>query len=126
MNKDIGAIREILKGILESHLGTLQVTVDKPGNFVVSGTVEAPQGKQTVQGIYFSSIVPKPKDVRFYLYAAYTHPQEFEDLSDPLKKFKKGKSCFHVKYLDDALEAEINAVVAKAIKVYQGEGWLAK
>jgi len=42
-----------------------------------------------------------------------------------MKKFKKGKSCFHVKHLDDELVEEIKSMVAKAISVYQKEGWLA-
>lgn len=77
-----------------------------------------------VRGIYFSSVVPKEKDVRFYFYPAYTHPEEFENISDRLKKFKKGKSCFHIKYLDEELENEIKFMVSKAIDVYRKDGWL--
>ncbi len=90
----------------------------------MNGTIEAPQGKKMVPGIYFSSIVPKEKDVRFYFYPAYTHPQEFENLSERLLKFKKGKSCFHVKFLDEDLETEIKQMVSKAIDVYRKDGWL--
>lgn len=124
MKTEIGEIRETLKSALESFLGPLKVRVDKPSNYEVNGTIEAPQGKKMVQGIYFSSVVPKEKDVRFYFYPAYTHPQEFEYLSDRLKKFKKGKSCFHVKFLDEELENEINGMVSKAIDIYKKEGWL--
>ncbi len=126
MKKDLTEIRESLVGALKSSFGPLKLKVDKPGNFEVSGTIEAPQGKKMVEGIYFSSIVPKEKDVRFYFYPAYTHAKDFEDLSDQMKKFKKGKSCFHIKFLDDALEAEINEMISKAVKLYQDDGWLAK
>lgn len=125
MKTEVPAIRETLKGILEAYIGLLRVQVDKPGNFEVNGTIEAPQGKKMVQGIYFSSLVPKEKDVRFYFYPAYTHPEEFENLSPELAKFKKGKSCFHVKHLDEALENEIKEMVSKAVAVYRKEGWLA-
>lgn len=124
MKKDVEEIRETLKERLMEFLGPLKIKVDKPTNFELSGTIEAPQGKKMVDGIYFSSLVPKEKDVRFYFYPAYTHPEEFENLSETLKKFKKGKSCFHVKFLDDALETEIKKMVAKAIKVYKRDGWL--
>lgn len=123
---EIADIREKLKNMLEGHLGTLKIRVDKPNNFEVNGTIVAPQGKKMVEGIYFSSIMPKTKDVRFYFYPAYTHPDEFTDLSEPLKKMKKGKSCFHVKYLDAELEKEIDEMIAKAITVYQQDGLLAK
>ena len=125
MKTTIPEIRESLKSTLEHFLGPLKVRVDKPTNYEVNGTIEAPQGKKMVKGIYFASIVPKEKDVRFYFYPAYTHPAEFEYISDQLKKFKKGKSCFHVKYLDADLELEIKQMVAKAIDLYRRDGWLA-
>ena len=78
MKTEITEIRESLKAIFEGFLGPLKVTVDKPTNFWVTGTIDAPEGKKIVNGIYFGNLVPKPKDVRFYLYAAYTHPEEFE------------------------------------------------
>ena len=121
----VNDIREALKSILESFLGPLKVNVDEEANFEVTGTIKAVQGKKIVQGIYFSSIVPKEKDVRFYFLPAYTHPNEFEDLSDQLKKFKKGKSCFHIKHLDKDLQEEIRRVVSKGIQVYKKDGLLA-
>ena len=124
MITEIAEIREQLKTLLMEYTGPLRVRVDKETNFEVNGTVEAPQGKQMVQGIYFSSIVPKPKDVRFYFYPAYTHPDNFEDISEELKKFKKGKSCFHIKYLNDELEEEIRNIIGKAVEIYKSEGWL--
>jgi len=124
MKTEVIEIRESLKNTLEGFLGPLKVRVNKPSNFEVNGTIEAPQGKKIVPGIYFSSIVPKEKDVRFYFYPAYTHPESFQDISDRLKKFKKGKSCFHVKYLDEELELEIKQMISKAIDVYRKDGWL--
>lgn len=123
---DVQEIREKLKSIQESFLGPLKVKVDKPGNYELSGTIEAPQGKKTVQGIYFSSLVPKEKDVRFYFFPSYTHPDQFDNLSETMTKFKKGKSCFHVKYLDADLEKEIKKMMKTAIKAYQKDGLLAK
>ena len=124
MKTVIADIRETLKSRLEEFLGPLKVRIDKPSNFEVNGTIKAPQGKKIVDGIYFSSVVPKEKDVRFYFYPAYTHPEEFEYISQRLKKFKKGKSCFHIKYLDNELEAEIKDMINRAIQVYQKDGLL--
>ncbi|RYM31447.1 hypothetical protein ERX46_16185 [Brumimicrobium glaciale] len=124
MIKDISEIREKLKKTLESFLGPLKVKVNKPANFELMGTIETYQGKQKVEGIYFSSLVPKEKDVRLYFFPAYTHPQEFENLSETLKKFKKGKSCFHIKYLDEELENEIQNMISKGVELYKKDGWL--
>ncbi len=122
---EVTEVRNSLKKTLERFLGPLKVKVDTESNFELSGTIQAPQGKKMVDGIYFSSIVPKEKDVRFYFFPAYTHPEAFEYISDRLKKFKKGKSCFHVSYLDEELENEIKEMISKAIDIYRTEGWLA-
>ncbi|MFK8103184.1 MAG: hypothetical protein AB8G15_11690 [Saprospiraceae bacterium] len=122
----VPAIRTRLKDILLSFKGPLKVRVDKETNFEVAGTIEVMQGKKKVDGFYFSSLVPKVKDVRFYFFPAYTHADEFTDLSETLQKFKKGKSCFHIKYLNDELEVEIKKMVAKAVQLYQQDGWLSK
>lgn len=124
MKKEIPEIRQLLKNTLEGFLGPLKVKVDKPENYELSGTIEAMQGKKKVDGIYFSSVVPKEKDVRFYFFPAYTHALEFENISDQMKKFKKGKSCFHVKFLNNELEKEIKEMVSKGVELYKKEGWL--
>lgn len=53
MKTEINDIRETLKGTLESFLGPLKVRVDKPANFEVNGTIEAPQGKKWYGGSTF-------------------------------------------------------------------------
>lgn len=126
MIKDIEEIRAKLKEILSGFLGPLKAKVDDPNNFELCGTIEAMQGKKKVDGIYFGSLMPKEKDVRFYFFPAYTHADSFEGLSDTLKKFKKGKSCFHVKYLDEDLIKEIEEMVGQGVELYQQDGWLAQ
>jgi len=123
---DVAEIREKLKSIQEEFLGPLKVKVDKASNYELSGTIEAQQGKKTVDGIYFSSLVPKEKDVRFYFFPSYTHPEQFDFLSETMTKFKKGKSCFHVKHLDKDLEKEIKKMMKVAVKAYQKDGLLSK
>lgn len=122
MNKDVQKIRTRLMEIQSEFLGPLKVKVDKPNNFELSGTIPAIQGKLKVDGYYFSSIVPKAKDVRFYFFPAYTHAQSFENLSETMKKFIKGKSCFHIKYLDNDLEKEVKSMVKTAVALYQKDG----
>ncbi len=126
MTKDINEIREKLVSILKEHDSILKITSDTFEKFEVSGTVEAMQGKKKVDGIYFSSVVPKPKDVRFYFFPTYTHKEQLGELSDNLKKALKGKSCFHIKYLDDKLEDDLQELVKKSVDLYQKDGLLKK
>lgn len=126
MTKDLNEIRETLTSILKEHSSVLKVTADTDVKFEVAGTVEAMQGKKKVDGIYFSSVVPKPKDVRFYFFPSYTHKDQLGELPENLKKALKGKSCFHIKYMDDDMESNLKDLVKKSVELYQADGLLAK
>lgn len=121
MTKDLNEIRQILTNILKEHFPPLRIEDDSEENFVVHGNIEAMQGKKKVDGIYFASVVPKAKDVRLYYFPAYTHPEDFVR-SEQLQKFLKGKTCFHIKWLDEALEEEIRDMVASGVKAFQADG----
>jgi hypothetical protein len=116
---DLTEIRSTLQNILKSHLPPLQVRVDSDANFEVSGTKPAMQGKQKVDGFYFASVVPKPKDIRLYFFPLYTHVEQFGELSAELKKCLKGKTCFHIKKLSPEMETEIRQMVEKGVELYR-------
>jgi len=115
---ELKEIQQILKSLFLENVPPLQVRQDNEQGFEVAGTKKAMQGKQKVSGYYFCSIVPKPKDIRFYFFPIYTDADQFE-LSPELKKMLKGKSCFHIKKLNDELIEEIREMMSKAIKIYQ-------
>lgn len=121
MKTDLNDIRESLKYMLKKHVPPLKVKADTADNFALYGTKETMQGKQKVDGFYFGSVVTKPKDIRLYFFPIYTHPDQFE-LSPDLKKYLKGKSCFHIKKLSQETEQEIEKMIAKAIEIYLENG----
>lgn len=117
MKTDLQDIQDVLRNSLKSHVPPLQIRQENKNLLEVAGTKEAIQGKQLVSGFYFGSVVPKPKDIRFYFFPIYTHPDQFH-LSPELKKCLKGKSCFHFKKLTPELEKEINQMIKKGIDCY--------
>lgn len=121
MKTELAEIESFLKETLKSQCPPLQVRKDGDAGMEVAGTIPAMQGKQKVDGFYFASIVPKPKDIRFYFFPIYTHSEAFS-LSDELKKALKGKSCFHIKKLSPDMESEIAKMVQEAAKLYKKEG----
>ncbi len=126
MTKDLSKIQNILIALLKKHIGDLKITKNTNDNFEVSGTIEAMQGKKKVNGIYFASIVPKPKDIRFYFFPIYTHKNEIGELPDNLKKCLKGKSCFHVKYMDVDLQGNFQKMIDKGVQIFKKSGLLKK
>ncbi|MGD1848635.1 MAG: hypothetical protein ACFB10_24860 [Salibacteraceae bacterium] len=124
MKSDLNDIRAFLHQALKNHLPTLQIRKENDSVMEVAGTIPALQGKQQVDGYYFASVVPKPKDIRLYFFPIYTHPNDFEDLHPEVRKCLKGKSCFHIKKLDDAMEQAIVDMVQKGVDRYQREGFI--
>ena len=125
MTKDLEEIAEKLKSILQKHGSVFRVTSEQPKNYQVSGTIPTMQGKKKVDGIYFASVVPKPNDVRFYFFPLYTHKEQIDPLlTEPTRKFLKGKTCFHVRFLTPEIESNLQALTDKAVAIYQQDNWL--
>ena len=121
MIKDLNTIQTTLQASLESHVPQLQIRVKSETNFEAAGTKTVMQGKKKVDGHYFASVMPKAKDIRLYFFPIYTHVEHFE-LSPELQKFLKGKSCFHIKKLNEDLTQEIKAMIAKGVELYENDG----
>lgn len=113
-----------LRELIKRHTNVLQVRKDDSSGLEVSGTIPTMQGKQKVDGIYFASVIPKPKDCRLYFFPIYTDVEEFTDIDTALRNCLKGKSCFHIKKMEASLEVSISAMIDKGIEVYQEKGLL--
>ena len=62
---DLQEIKVKLINILNQYQSSLKVTQDTFEKFEVSGTIKTMQGKKEVDGIYFASVVSKPKILFF-------------------------------------------------------------
>jgi hypothetical protein len=118
MITDIHEIQNKLKSFLQNASPLLRVRTETDSNFEVAGSKVVMQGKKKVDGIYFASVVPKPKDIRLYFFPIYTHADAFK-ISEDLKKCLKGKSCFHFKKLTNELEQEIEEMIKKGAEIYE-------
>ena len=121
MADQIATMTQTLQGMLKTHIPSLKVSKDSDAAFEVSGTMPAMQGKKKVDGYYFATVVPKPKDVRLYFFPIYTHVDHFADIPEALRKCLKGKSCFHIKKLD-GIEDAIKDMVQLGVDLYKKDG----
>jgi len=112
-------ISEIIKNILKKYVPPLKIRKDSANAFEVWGTKETILGKKKIDGIYFATVVPKPKDARLYFFPIYTNPKEFENISGNLRKCLKGKSCFHIKNLDADLEKDIKLMIKTGVTIFK-------
>jgi len=82
-------IQSALHKLFKAHVPPLQIRKDNENVFEVAGMKEAMQGKQKVDGYYFGSVVPKPKDIRLYYFPIYTHVSEFSWICNSSIKFRR-------------------------------------
>lgn len=121
MKTNVQEIQNTLIDLLKKHQPSLKINAETEVKFEVSGTVPTMQGKQKVDGIYFASVIPKPKDCRLYFFPIYTDVEAFANISPELRKCLKGKSCFHIKKMDEQLEQDIEAMINQGIEIYRAK-----
>ncbi len=108
--------------MLSKHSSDLKVVADTPAKYEMAGTKETIQGKKKVDGHYFCTVIPKPKDLRFYFFPTYTHAEVMRPLPDNLEKALKGKSCFHIKKWDEDFEKNLEKLIQKGVELYKKDG----
>ena len=121
MKTTVEEIQNTLISLLKKHQPSLKINAETEVKFEVSGTIPTMQGKQKVDGFYFSSVIPKAKDCRLYFFPIYTDADAFANISPELRKCLKGKSCFHIKKMDEQLEKDIEAMIDKGIEIYRAK-----
>jgi hypothetical protein len=114
-------VYQFLQHTLSQQAPALKITQKDEEAFEASGTRQVMQGKKMVDGYYFASVMMKPKDVRFYFFPIYTHPDAYDSVSPEVRKCLKGKSCFHLKNMDEAMLKEIEDMIQKGVKLYQDD-----
>jgi hypothetical protein len=71
------------------------------------------------------SVIIQKHHIGFYFMPVYVKPELRNELSDPLDKLLKGKSCFIVKReLSPEIESEVAELVRKGVQLYQEREWI--
>lgn len=74
--------------------------------------------------IYFAGLKILKGDVTLHFMLLYTNPEVKEFLHADLLKLLKGKSCFHIKKLDEILMEHIADALDKGYKIYKQNEWV--
>lgn len=108
---------------LKSKTGTVRGKRDFhlviPNPMVVPGAY----GGKPVE-IDLASLILQKDYVGFYFMPIYIEPNLKKKLSPSLTKLLQGKTCFHIKRLDDDLLKHVEAALDEGVKFYKGRGWL--
>ena len=74
--------------------------------------------------VFFASLVIQKDYVGFYFMPIYAETDLKTVFKPELLRLLKGKSCFHIKKLDDELLRQIKAAVKIGHALYQERGWV--
>jgi len=74
--------------------------------------------------VFFAGTIIQNGYVGFYFMPVYAEPRVKGLFKPELLKLLKGKSCFHVKSLDDELATQIRQALADGFEIYKKRGWV--
>jgi len=74
--------------------------------------------------VYFAGLIIQSIYVGFYYMPVYTDVQLKKFFKPDLLRLLKGKTCFHIKKLDENLEKQIDEALQKGYELYEKRGWI--
>jgi len=74
--------------------------------------------------IFFAGLIIQKDYVGFYFMPIYAETDLKTVFKQELLRLLKGKSCFHIKKLDDELLRQIEAALKIGYELYQERGWV--
>ncbi|SIQ05413.1 DUF1801 domain-containing protein [Halanaerobium kushneri] len=108
-----------LKKILEPYEASLRLKFDLKEKYELWTDKEVKIAGKNKKEIFFAGVTIQKNYVSFYFMPIYVEPELKQKLDPELLKLLKGKSCFHIKSIDQELENKINDALQKGYKLYQ-------
>ena len=121
---DLNQIYSSLKELLQPYRPTLVAKVDEEKRFDLASVKDLVIEGRKRKEVYFASIIIQKDYVGFYYMPVYSDPEMKALFQPELLKLLKGKSCFHIKRLDDQLRDQIRAALEDGFKLYKTRGWV--
>jgi hypothetical protein len=104
--------------------GSLQKAGGKDGQVSLISKKPAEVAGKQVDETWFCGALVQKGYVGFYFMPAYATPEIKAELAPGLLKCLKGKSCFHIKQVDEQLSEEIKDALKKGYALYKKKGWI--
>jgi hypothetical protein len=118
------AIFKQLKELFYPFVPPLTVSKDTSTNYeLISGKPINYMGVKK-DSMYFGALIIQSSYAGLYLMHVYTHPENLNKLGPELRKTLKGKSCFHIKKLDQNLLKQIKQAISDGVKCYKRAGFI--
>ena len=124
VERDLIIIFKRLKKILKKYEDPLIAKFDLDSKYDLWSIKNVVIAGKKKKEVFFTSIIIQSKYVGFYYMPIYTDIQLKKTFNPELLKLLKGKSCFHVKVLDESLEQQIDEALKIGHELYRKRGWI--
>lgn len=124
VERDLIIIFKRLKKILKKYEDPLIAKFDLDSKYDLWSIKDVVIAGKKKKEVFFTSIIIQSKYVGFYYMPIYTDIQLKKTFNPELLKLLKGKSCFHIKVLDESLEQQIDEALKIGHELYRKRGWI--
>jgi hypothetical protein len=117
-------IFEILKPLLQAYQPPLVPKADNERYFDLWSPKPIMIEGRKKKEVFFAGLIIQKDYVGFYYMPIYAETDLKTVFKPELLRLLKGKSCFHVKKLDEELLRQIEAALRVGFESYQQRGWV--
>ncbi|HBV66926.1 MAG TPA: hypothetical protein DEF04_01160 [Clostridiales bacterium] len=125
MNENLIEIYNRLKLQLKKYESPLIAKFDMDSRYDLWSVKDVVIDGRKKNEVFFAGLIIQSSYVGFYYMPIYEEPEKMKKLFSPeLLKLLKGKSCFHIKKLNEGLEKEIEYALKEGYELYKERGWV--
>lgn len=124
MTTDLELIFSTIKGLMRVYSPPLMTKKDEETYYDLWSVRDVVIEGRKRKEVYFAGLVRYASYVGFYYMPVYAEPEMKAVFAPELLALLKGKSCFHVKKLDEQRIEQIRAALETGFKAYQERGWV--
>ncbi len=124
MQEDLVPIFKKLKKMMKKYENPLKSKFDLDSKYDLWSIKDVKIAGRKRTEVSFAGLIIQSSYVGFYFMPIYTDANLSTVFGPELLKTLKGKSCFHIKKLDDKLENQIEKALEIGYKLYKERGWI--
>lgn len=124
MQEELVDIYNQLKSILKKYENPLLPKLDLDSRYDLWSFKDVVIDGRKRKEVFFASVIIQSSYVGFYYMPIYTDTSLKEVFSPVLLTMLKGKSCFHIKKIDENLKNEIKNALDIGYELYKKRGWI--
>jgi hypothetical protein len=124
MNNELIEIYKKLKELLKKYENPLVSKIDLDSKYDLWSVKDIVIEGRIKKEVYFAGLIIQSNYVGFYYMPVYAEAEMKNMFSNELLRLLKGKSCFHIKKLNEELEKQISEALEAGYLLYKERGWI--